>query len=143
MAWVVCPDNGTDRFAGKPDREYRLAGIGMGQWSDRCKEPGDWQRSNRPRMSRVLMVHGLNTHAHLTKIVEASPCLGTREGRQEHACQNGDDGNDHQEFDQGEGLGPWEDEVSARVAGRTWTNHPPARLILQSACVIVERGCNA
>ena len=32
--------------------------------------------------------------------------FGTREGRQEHACQNGDDGNDHQEFDQGEGLGP-------------------------------------
>ncbi len=62
--------------------------------------------------NRVLMVHGikLNTHAHLTKIVEASSgmilAFGTREGRQEHACQNGDDGNDHQEFDQGEGLGP-------------------------------------
>ncbi len=90
MAWVVCPDNGTDRFAGKPDREYRLAGIGMGQWPDPCKELGDWQRSNRPEgvsRNRVLMVHGikLNTHAHLTKIVEASSgmglAFGTREGR--------------------------------------------------------------
>ena len=41
--------------------------------------------------NRVLMVHGikLNTHAHLSKIVEASSgvrlAFGTREGRQEHA----------------------------------------------------------
>ena len=114
MAWVVCPDNGTDRFAGKPDREYRLAGIGMGQWPDvRSQEIGkEVTAPEGVSGNRVLMVHGikLNTHAHLTKIVEASSgmslAFGTREGRQEHACQNGDDGNDHQEFDQGEGLGP-------------------------------------
>ena len=82
---------------------------------DRCKESGDWQRSNLPR--RCLQEpspHGpWNKAEHpspLSKIVEASSgmglAFGTREVRQEHACQNGDDGNDHQEFDQGEGLGP-------------------------------------
>ena len=106
MAWVVCPDNGTDRFAGKPDREnIALLELGWvnGPIDVRSQEIGkEVTAPEGVSGNRVLMVHGikLNTHAHLTKIVEASSgmslAFGTREGRQEHACQNGDDGNDHQ-----------------------------------------------
>ncbi len=32
--------------------------------------------------------------------------FGLRERRQQHGCQNGDDGNDHQLFNQGEGVTP-------------------------------------
>jgi hypothetical protein len=56
----------------------------------------------------VLVVVGVERHADadLTQIVQAPGSLalffGPREGRQEHAGQDGDNSDDHQQLDQGE-----------------------------------------
>ena len=57
--------------------------------------------------AEIVYVHEVS-HSHLTDIVATlggmGAQLGGRQGWEEHAREDGDDGNDHQEFDQGETL---------------------------------------
>ena len=63
--------------------------------------------AREPTLVVILPIHH-RTQSHLLEVVETTDpsnlFLGLGEGRQKHAGQDGNDGNHHQEFNQGEGL---------------------------------------